>query len=48
MDAAEPWQIGFQDSATPAMEGIIDLYDSINFYLIIIVVYSNMDVDSQV
>lgn len=37
-DAPLPWQLGFQDPATPIMEGIIDLYDSINFYLIIVVV----------
>ena len=37
-DAAEPWQYGFQDSATPVMEGIINLHDDIFFFLIIIVV----------
>lgn len=37
-DAAEAWQLGFQDSATPAMEGIIDLFESINFYLIITII----------
>ena len=26
MDLAEPWQIGFQDPATPVMEGIISLH----------------------
>nr|AKJ25587.1 cytochrome c oxidase subunit 2 [Geranium subcaulescens] len=25
-DAAEPWQLGFQDAATPMMQGIIDLH----------------------
>nr|P80498.1 RecName: Full=Cytochrome c oxidase subunit 2; AltName: Full=Cytochrome c oxidase polypeptide II [Solanum tuberosum] len=25
-DAAEPWQLGFQDAATPIMQGIIDLH----------------------
>jgi hypothetical protein len=24
MDAAEPWQYGFQDAATPMMQGIIE------------------------
>ena len=38
LDAAEPWQLGFQDSATPVMEGINSLHDSILFYLIVIVV----------
>jgi hypothetical protein len=23
-DAAEPWQLGFQDAATPMMQGIIE------------------------
>ena len=35
-DASYPWQIGFQDGATPSFEGIIELHDSIFFYLIII------------
>ena len=26
-DAAEPWQLGFQDPATPAMEGMIDFHN---------------------
>jgi cytochrome c oxidase subunit 2 len=38
MDAAEPWQVGYQDPATPGMEGIIDLYNSVNYYLIIVIV----------
>ena len=25
LDVAEPWQLGFQDPATPVMEGIINL-----------------------
>ena len=35
-DSPEPWQIGFQDSAAPGFEGIIDLHDSIFFYLVVI------------
>jgi cytochrome c oxidase subunit 2 len=35
-DAPEPLQISFQDSASPGLEGIIDLHDSIFFYLIVI------------
>lgn len=35
-DAAEPWQFGFQDGATPTQEGITELHNSINFFLIII------------
>ena len=35
-DAPQPWQIGFQDGATPIMEGIVELHDQILFYLIIL------------
>lgn len=35
-DSPEPWQIGFQDSATPIHEGICELHDNIFYYLIII------------
>ena len=35
-DAAEPWQLGFQDGASPAFEGIVELHDQIQFYLVII------------
>jgi len=38
LDAPEPWQIGFQDVASPGFEGIIALHDSIMFYLILILV----------
>ena len=37
-DAPEPWQIGFQDSATPGFSGIIELHNTLFFYLIVIVV----------
>nr|QJS35623.1 cytochrome c oxidase subunit 2 [Taxus cuspidata] len=37
-DAAEPWQLGFQDAATPVMQGIIDLHHDIFFFLILILV----------
>jgi cytochrome c oxidase subunit 2 len=37
-DAALPWQLGFQDGATPIVEGIVSLHDSIMFYLIVITV----------
>jgi cytochrome c oxidase subunit II len=36
MDAPSPWGIYFQDSATPQMEGLIELHDNIMYYLIII------------
>ncbi len=35
-DAPSPWGIYFQDSATPQMEGLIELHDSIMYYLIIV------------
>jgi cytochrome c oxidase subunit 2 len=35
-DAPEPWQIGFQDPATPSMEGMIDFHNYIMVYLIVI------------
>jgi cytochrome c oxidase subunit 2 len=34
LDAPTPWQIGFQDGASPGFEGIVILHDSIMFYLI--------------
>jgi cytochrome c oxidase subunit 2 len=37
-DAPQPWQLGFQDSASPAFSGIVDLHNSIFFYLVVICV----------
>lgn len=39
MDAPLPWQLGFQDPATPIMQGIIDLHHDISFFLFSIVVF---------
>ena len=36
LDVAEPWQIGFQDSASPSMTGLVDLHSDVFYYLIII------------
>ena len=36
LDAPSPWGIYFQDSATPQMEGLIELHDNIMYYLVII------------
>lgn len=36
LDASYPWQITFQDGSTPGFEGIVELHDSIFFYLIVI------------
>jgi hypothetical protein len=35
-DSPEPWGIFFQDNATPQMEGLEELHNSIMFYLAII------------
>ena len=37
-DAPQPWQIGFQDSAAPGFTGIIELHNTIFFYLVVIFV----------
>ena len=37
-DAPEPWKIGFQESASPAFSGIIELHNIIFFYLVVIFV----------
>ena len=37
-DGPQPWQIAFQDSATPGFTGIIELHNTIFFYLVIICV----------
>ena len=36
LDVAEPWQCGFQDPATPIMEGIIYFHHDLMFFLIFI------------
>ena len=35
-DAAEPWQFGLQDPATPVVEGMIFFHDYLMFFLIVI------------
>ena len=37
-DAPEPWQIAFQDSAAPGFTGIVELHNTIFFYLVVICV----------
>jgi len=37
-DIAHPWQIGFQDGASPGFSGIVDLHNTIFFYLVLIAV----------
>ena len=38
-DAPESWQMGFQDPATPVMQGIIDLHHDIMFFMFVILVF---------
>jgi cytochrome c oxidase subunit 2 len=35
-DAPQPFQIGFQDSAAPGFTGIVELHNTIFFYLVFI------------
>ena len=37
-DVPEPWQLGFQDSASPVFTGIEVLHNTIGFYLIYILI----------
>ena len=37
-DSPQPWQLGFQDSAAPGFSGIVELHNTIFFYLVIICV----------
>nr|YP_010620008.1 cytochrome c oxidase subunit 2 [Symphyocladiella dendroidea]WAX04021.1 cytochrome c oxidase subunit 2 [Symphyocladiella dendroidea] len=38
-DSPEPWQLGFQDSATPIMEGIINLHHDLMFFICVISIF---------
>ena len=38
-DHAESWQLGFQDPATPIMEGIINLHHDLMFFLCVILIF---------
>ena len=38
-DVAEPWQLGFQDPATPIMEGIINLHHDLMFFICVIAIF---------
>jgi cytochrome c oxidase subunit 2 len=39
LDAATPWQLYFQDSATPFMEGLINFHNDLMFFLIVILIF---------
>lgn len=38
-DVAEPWQLGMQDPASPSAEGVIELHDTIIFYIVAILIF---------
>jgi len=38
-DYPTPWQLTFQDPATPALSAIIDLHHDIMFFLVFIIVF---------
>lgn len=38
-DAAEQWQLGLQDPATPIMEGIINFHNHLMFYMVFIAMF---------
>ncbi len=38
-DTAENWQVGFQDPATPIMEGIINLHHDLMFFICVILIF---------
>ena len=38
-DFARPYQLGFQDPATPVAEGIVDLHHDIMFFLCIVCIF---------
>jgi cytochrome c oxidase subunit II-like protein len=39
LDSPEAWQIGFQDPASPIMQGIIELHHDLFFFLIVIITF---------
>ena len=39
MDSPEPWQLGFQDPATPIAQGIQDLHNDIFFFMVFVLVF---------
>jgi len=38
-DAAGPWQFGFQDPATPVMEGIFNFHNDLMFFIVILSIF---------
>jgi len=40
-DSATNWQIGFQDPATPYMEGILNFHNNIMFFIVMIIIFTS-------
>jgi len=38
-DAARPWQLMFQDPATPVMEGVIDFHNDLMFVVVFVGIF---------
>ena len=38
-DAAVPWQLNFQDPATPVMEGILNFHNDLMFFIVMLAVF---------
>jgi cytochrome c oxidase subunit 2 len=38
-DSARPWQLGFQDPATPVMEGILNFHNDLMFFIVILAIF---------
>tara|TARA_B100000768_G_C11223037_1_gene351471 strand:+ start:314 stop:613 length:300 start_codon:yes stop_codon:yes gene_type:complete len=39
LDSSTPWQMSFQDAATPVMEGIINLHHDLMFFITLILFF---------
>ena len=44
LDVPSTWGLYFQDSATPQMEGLVELHDNIMYYLVIILFGCRMNI----
>jgi cytochrome c oxidase subunit 2 len=38
-DVSEKWQVGFQDPATPIMEGIVNLHHDLMFFICVVLIF---------
>jgi cytochrome c oxidase subunit 2 len=39
LDSSTPWQLGFQDTASPVMEGIVNLHHDLMFFITFILFF---------